>query len=343
MVASFSMPTLSCRVARIFAGTALAIIIKHAYNKDNNKVIRQRTLNNPIHATGVGLHTGRKVYLTLSPAPVNTGIVFRRDVGSRVVTIPATAGNVVSTELATTIGDDEGNTISTIEHLMAAFAGLGIDNCFVDVSAREVPIMDGSAAPFIFLIQSAGIREQVALKRFIKIKKPLYVEEGDKWVRFDPYNGFRVKFEINFKHPAIAEGSQRAAIDFSSSSFIREISRARTFGFMSDIEALRERNLALGGCLDNAIVVDNYKVLNTDGLRYGDEFVRHKILDAIGDLFQLGCGVIGQFTGYKSGHGLNNLLVRELLDNPEAWEEVNFESADSPIIYTQPLELAGSH
>ena len=303
-------------------------------------MICQRTLNNPIHATGVGLHSGRKVYLTLSPAPVNTGIVFRRHAGDRVATIEATAVNVVSTELATTIGDDEGNTVSTIEHLMAAFAGLGIDNCFVDVSAREVPIMDGSSAPFIFLIQSAGIKEQVAAKRFIRIKKPLYVEEDDKWVRFDPFDGFRVNFEINFKHPAISEGSQSATIDFSSSSFVREISRARTFGFMSDIEALRERNLALGGCLDNAIVVDNYKVLNTDGLRYGDEFVRHKILDAIGDLFQLGCGVIGEFSGYKSGHGLNNMLVRELLAQPDAWEEVTFDETQSPIAYTQPLVSA---
>jgi len=301
-------------------------------------VIRQRTVNNPIHATGVGLHTGRKVYLTLSPAPINTGIVFRRDIGKKIVSIPAVAQKVVSTELATTIGDDEGNTISTIEHLMAAFAGLGIDNCFVDVSAREVPIMDGSAAPFIFLIQSAGIREQVALKRFIRIKETLRVDEDDKWVQFAPYDGFRVNFEINFQHPAISEGSQKAIIDFSSTSFVREISRARTFGFMSDIEALRKRDLALGGCLDNAIVVDNYKVLNTDGLRYGDEFVRHKILDAIGDLFQLGCGIIGQFSGFKSGHGLNNKLVRALLDQPEAWEEVTFEEAHSPIVYTQPLE-----
>ena len=303
-------------------------------------MICQRTLNNPIHATGVGLHTGRKVYLTLSPAPVNTGIVFRRHAGDRVADISATALNVVSTELATTIGDNDGNTVSTIEHLMAAFAGLGIDNCFVDVSAREVPIMDGSSAPFIFLIQSAGIREQAAAKRFIRIKKPLYFEEDDKWVRFDPYDGFRVNFEINFKHPAISEGSQRASIDFSSSSFVREISRARTFGFMSDIEALRERNLALGGCLDNAIVVDNYKVLNTDGLRYGDEFVRHKILDAIGDLFQLGCSVIGEFSGYKSGHGLNNMLVRELISRPDAWEEVTFDENQSPIAYTQPLVAA---
>ena len=305
-------------------------------------MIRQRTLNNTIHATGVGLHTGRKVYLTLSPAPVNTGIVFRRDVGSRVISIQASALNVVSTELATTIGDEDGNTISTIEHLMAAFAGLGVDNCYVDVSAREVPIMDGSAAPFIFLIQSAGLREQSAAKRFIRIKKPLYVEEDDKWMRFDPYEGLRIKFEINFKHPAISEGSQSASIDFSSSSFIREISRARTFGFMSDIEALRKRNLALGGCLDNAIVVDNYKVLNTDGLRYGDEFVRHKILDAIGDLFQLGCGVIGQITGYKTGHGLNNMLVRELLSRPDAWEEVTFEEEGAPIAYSQPLVVAGA-
>lgn len=304
-------------------------------------MIRQRTLNNPIHATGVGLHTGRKVYLTLSPAPINTGIVFRRDIGSEVVSIPALASRVVSTELATTIGDDAGNTISTIEHLMAAFAGLGIDNCFVDVSAREVPIMDGSSAPFIFLIQSAGIREQVAPKRFVKINRSLMVEEDDKWVRFDPYDGFRVDFEINFTHPAITEGSQKAVIDFSSTSFVREISRARTFGFMSDIENLRKRDLALGGCLDNAIVVDNYKVLNQDGLRYDDEFVRHKILDAIGDLFQLGRGVIGQLTGYKSGHGLNNKLVRALIEQPDAWEEVTFEKEEGPILYSQPLAVAG--
>lgn len=303
-------------------------------------MIRQRTLNNPIHATGVGLHTGRKVYLTLSPAPINTGIVFRRDIGTDVVSIPAVASRVVSTELATTIGDDEGNTISTIEHLMAAFAGLGIDNCFVDVSAREVPIMDGSSAPFIFLIQSAGIREQVAPKRFVRIRKSLIVEEDDKWVRFDPYDGFRVDFEINFTHPAISEGSQKAVIDFSSTSFVREISRARTFGFMSDIENLRKRDLALGGCLDNAIVVDNYKVLNQDGLRYDDEFVRHKILDAIGDLFQLGRGVIGQLTGYKSGHGLNNKLVRALMEQPDAWEEVTFEEEQGPILYSQPLAVA---
>jgi len=304
------------------------------------KVIRQRTLNNPIHATGVGLHSGRKVFLTLAPAPVNTGIVFRRlENDEPLAEIPATANNVVSTELATTIGDGNGVTVSTVEHLMAAFAGLGIDNCYVDVSASEVPIMDGSSAPFIFLIQSAD-----AAKRFIKILKPVVYEEDDKWVRFDPFDGFRVNFEISFDHPAISRGQQSATIDFSSTSFVREISRARTFGFMRDIEALRKRDLALGGCLDNAIVVDEYKVLNTDGLRYPDEFVRHKILDAIGDLFQLGCGVIGQFTGYKSGHGLNNRLVTTLLDSPDCWEEVTFEETEqSPILYSQPLQasLAG--
>ncbi len=302
----------------------------------------QRTLNNPIHATGVGLHSGQKVFLTLAPAPVNTGIVFRRHVDQNVVNIPATADNVVSTNLATTIGDGSGVTVSTVEHLMAAFAGLGIDNCYVDVSAAEVPIMDGSSAPFIFLIQSAGIREQRESKRFVKILKPIVIEEDDKWVRFDPFNGFRVNFEISFDHPAIDQGSQRATIDFSSTSFVREISRARTFGFMRDIEALRKRDLALGGCLDNAIVVDDFKVLNADGLRYPDEFVRHKILDAIGDLFQLGRGIVGQFTGYKSGHGLNNKLVSALLEQPGSWEEVTFEEAtDGPILYTQPLEALG--
>lgn len=288
------------------------------------------------------MHSGRKVFLTLEPAPVNTGIVFRRQFDGQTVNIAATANNVVSTNLATTIGDGQGHTVSTVEHLMAAFAGLGIDNCFVNVSASEVPIMDGSSAPFIFLIQSAGIREQRAPKRFVKILKPIVIEEDDKWVRFDPFDGFRVNFEISFDHPAIDQDLQCATIDFSSTSFVREISRARTFGFMRDIEALRKRDLALGGCLDNAIVVDEYKVLNTDGLRYADEFVRHKILDAIGDLFQLGRGVIGEFTGYKSGHGLNNKLVKALLEQPHCWEEVTYEEAtDGPILYTQPLEALG--
>lgn len=303
-------------------------------------MIRQRTLKTAIRATGIGLHTGKKVYLTLSPAPINRGIVFRRVDLNPPVEIDTDPLCVQDTELATSLGNGSVR-VSTVEHLMAAFAGLGIDNCFVDVSAREVPIMDGSAAPFIFLIQSAGIREQVALKRFVKITRPLVVEEDDKWVRFDPYDGFRVNFEINFQHPAISEGSQTAMVDFSSTSFVREISRARTFGFMRDIEALRKRDLALGGCLDNAIVVDNYKVLNADGLRYPDEFVRHKILDAIGDLFQLGSCIIGQFTGYKSGHGLNNQLVRALIDQPECWEEVNFEVDDAPIVYSEPLAAAG--
>ena len=292
----------------------------------------QRTLKNTVNASGVGLHSGLKVDLTLSPAPVNTGIVFRYDIGSRVICIAATAQNVVSTELATTIGDGQGTTIATIEHLMAAFAGLGIDNCFVNLSAGEVPIMDGSAAPFVFLIRSAGIREQAITKRFIRITKPVCVKEDDKWVRYDPFDGCRFTCEINFKHPAIAEGAQHASVDLSSQTFVRDICRARTFGFIEDIETLRSRKLVLGGSLDNAVVVDKHKVLNQNGLRFGDEFVRHKILDAIGDLHQLGCRVIGQYTGYKSGHGLNNMLARELISHPETWEEVIFEQDESPTL-----------
>ena len=302
-------------------------------------MIRQRTLKNVIKATGVGLHTGEKVYLSLRPAAPNTGIVFRRVDLPEPVDIPATPQNVGETTLSTTLV--KGNVkVSTVEHLLSALAGLGIDNAYVDVSAPEVPIMDGSAGPFVFLIQSAGVEEQNAAKRFIRIKKPIRVSDGDKWACFEPYDGFKVTFTIDFDHPAFSEDMQSASIDFSSTSFVKEVSRARTFGFMRDIEALRKRRLALGGSMDNAIVVDNYRILNEDGLRYADEFVKHKILDAIGDLYLLGHSLIGSFEGYKSGHGLNNQLLRNLLNQADAWESVTFEDEGSlPICYSR-LALA---
>ena len=304
-------------------------------------MIRQRTLKNTIRATGIGLHTGRKIYLTLSPAPIDSGVVFRRVDSTPPVVIPGTALNVSETELATTLGLD-GVRVSTVEHLMAALAGLGIDNCFVDLSADEVPIMDGSAAPFVFLVQSAGILEQGAPKRFVRIRKPVEVRDGEKFARFEPFDGFKVKFTIDFDHPVFQSGTQTSEVDFSTTSFVREISRARTFGFMRDIEALRKRDLALGGSLDNAIVIDEYRVLNEDGLRYRNEFVRHKILDAIGDLYLLGHSLIGSFTGYKSGHALNNRLLREMLANESSHEEVVFEDvAAAPISYLQPQEAIG--
>jgi UDP-3-O-[3-hydroxymyristoyl] N-acetylglucosamine deacetylase len=279
------------------------------------------------------------VYLSLRPAAPNTGIVFRRVDLPEPVDIPATPQNVGETTLSTTLIRD-GIKVSTVEHLLSALAGLGIDNVYIDVSAAEVPIMDGSAGPFVFLIQSAGVEEQNAAKRFIRIKKPVKVQDGDKWAMFEPYEGFKVSFTIDFDHPAFSEDSQTATIDFSSTSFVKEVSRARTFGFMRDIEALRKRKLALGGSMDNAIVVDNYRVLNEDGLRYSDEFVKHKILDAIGDLYLLGHSLIGSFTGFKSGHGLNNQLLRQLLSQPDAWEAVTFENEQVlPICYSQ---LAGA-
>lgn len=298
-------------------------------------MIRQRTLKNIIKATGVGLHTGEKVFLSLRPAAPNTGIVFRRVDLPEPVDIPATPQNVGDTTLSTTLVNGDVK-VSTVEHLLSALAGLGIDNAYIDVSAPEVPIMDGSAGPFVFLIQSAGVEEQNAPKRFIRIKKPIRVKDGDKWASFEPYEGFKVSFTIDFDHPAFSEDVQSASIDFSSTSFVKEVSRARTFGFMRDIEALRKRRLALGGSMDNAIVVDSYRILNEDGLRYADEFVKHKILDAIGDLYLLGNSLIGSFTGYKSGHGLNNLLLRELLSHQDSWESVTFaEEAALPICYTR--------
>ncbi len=300
-------------------------------------MIKQRTLKNVIRATGVGLHTGKKVFLTLRPAATDTGIVFRRTDFTPPVEIPARAEFVGDTSLSTSLSRD-GRRISTVEHLLSAFAGLGIDNAYVDVSSSEVPIMDGSSGPFVFLLQSAGFEEQNAAKRFIRIREALAVEDHDKHARFEPFDGFKVSFAIEFDHPFFQQSSKRAEIDFSTTSFVKEVSRARTFGFMRDVELLREKNLALGGSLDNAVVVDDYRVLNEDGLRYEDEFVKHKILDAIGDLYLLGYSLIGSFHGHKSGHELNNRLLRKLLANKSAWELVSFENEDvAPISFMQPM------
>jgi UDP-3-O-[3-hydroxymyristoyl] N-acetylglucosamine deacetylase len=278
------------------------------------------------------------VYLTLRPAPADSGIRFRRVDLAEPVTIQATPNNVGETVLSTTLvaGDIK---ISTVEHLLSAFAGLGIDNALIDVSAAEVPIMDGSAGPFVFLLQSAGVEEQDSPKQYLKIKRTVRVEEGDKWASFEPYDGFKVTFTIDFEHPAFADNVKTATMDFSSTTFIKEVSRARTFGFMKDIEMLRRNNLALGGSLDNAIVVDDNSVMNEDGLRYVDEFVKHKILDAIGDLYLLGHSLVGAFTGYKSGHGLNNKLLRALLADPDAWEMISFDE-DAPISFMRSADTA---
>lgn len=296
-------------------------------------MIRQRTLKNTIRATGVGLHTGDKIYLTLHPAPVDSGIVFRRVDLDDPVDVKACPQNVTETRLSTTIEKD-GVRISTIEHLMSAFAGLGIDNAVVELTAAEVPIMDGSAGPFVFLLQSAGIEEQNAPKRFLRIKDKVIVEEEGKWASFEPFEGFKVSFTIDFDHPVFANSSQSATMDFSTTSFVKEVSRARTFGFMSDLESLQQSGLARGGGFDNAIVIDDFRVLNEDGLRYEDEFVKHKILDAIGDLYLLGHPLVGSFSAHRSGHYLNNRLLRALMEQEDAWELVSFdESEPVPIAY----------
>ncbi len=299
-------------------------------------MIKQRTLKNSIKATGVGLHTGEKVYLTLKPAPVDTGIVFRRVDLEPAVEIRAWAENVGDTTLSTNLVNGDVR-VATVEHLLSAMAGLGIDNAYVELSSEEVPIMDGSAAPFVFLLQSAGIREQEKAKQFIRIKRKVLIEQNGKWASFEPFDGFKVSFTIEFDHPVFRDRNKECSLDFSSTSFVKEVSRARTFGFMRDIENLREQNLALGGSMDNAIVVDDYRVLNEDGLRYDDEFVKHKVLDAVGDLYLLGKSLIGEFKGFKSGHYLNNLLLRELLSNKEAWEVVTFEEKSAPISYFKPI------
>ena len=299
-------------------------------------MLQQRTIKTAIRATGVGLHTGEKVYMTLRPAAVNAGITFRRVDLDKPVDIKADPRLVGETMLGTTLIKD-GVRVATVEHLMSALAGLGIDNLTVDLSAPEVPIMDGSAAPFVFLLQSAGIEEQQAAKRFIRIKKKIRVEDDEKWAQLTPFNGFKVNFEISFNHPIFNKLSRDASIDFSSTSFLKEVSRARTFCFLRDVETLREHNLTLGGSMDNAIVLDDYRILNEDGLRYSNEFVIHKILDAIGDIYLLGHSLVGEFSGHKSGHGLNNKLLRVLLDDAAAWEEVTFEdSRKAPISYAAP-------
>jgi UDP-3-O-[3-hydroxymyristoyl] N-acetylglucosamine deacetylase len=299
-------------------------------------MIRQRTLKNSIRATGVGLHTGKKVYLTLRPAPVDTGIIFRRVDLDPVVEVKAHALNVGDTTMSTSLMNGDVR-VSTVEHLLSAVAGLGIDNAIIDVSAAEIPIMDGSAAPFVFLIQSAGIEEQNAYKKFVRIKKDVVVTNGDKVASFKPYNGYKLGFQIEFDHPVIRGRNVETELEFSSMSFVKEISRARTFGFMHEIEYLRSIGLARGGSVDNAIVVDEYRILNEGGLRYEDEFVKHKVLDAIGDLFLMGYSFIGEFRAFKSGHALNNALLRELIKREDAWEFVTF---DDPSL--APIQFAGA-
>lgn len=288
-------------------------------------MMKQRTPRKEIQATGIGLHSGKKVKLTLRPAPINTGIVFRRVDLNPVVEIPALYDRVGDTMLCTSLQQD-GVRVATVEHLLSALAGLGIDNAYVDVNAPEIPIMDGSAAPFVFLIQSAGVTEQNAAKRFIRILKPIRVEHNGKYVQFTPYDGYKISFTIDFDHPVFNDKPQTAHFDFSGTSYVKEVCRARTFGFLSDYEKLREADLAKGGSLDNAIVVDDYRILNEDGLRFDGEFVAHKVLDAIGDLYLLGCGLIGAFEGYKSGHELNNRLLRELMVRQDAWEYTCFDA-----------------
>jgi UDP-3-O-[3-hydroxymyristoyl] N-acetylglucosamine deacetylase len=300
-------------------------------------MIRQRTLRNSIKATGVGLHTGDKVLLTLCPAPVDTGIVFRRTDLNPVAEIPARADLVGETTLSTCLIHGDAR-VSTVEHLLSAMAGLGVDNAYVDVTAPEIPIMDGSAAPFVFLLQSAGIVEQHAAKKFIRVRKEVIVTDGDKTARFLPLEGFKISFGIDFDHPVFKHLAATTEIDFSTTSFVREVSRARTFGFVEEIEYLRSKGLARGGSMDNAVVIDDYKVLNHGGLRYDDEFVKHKVLDAIGDLYLLGYSLIGEYRAFKSGHALNNHALRTLIANKDAWEMVTFEDVEqAPISYQQPF------
>ena len=290
-------------------------------------MVKQRTLKTTVQATGVGLHTGEKVYLTLRPAAIDSGIVFRRVDLPHPTDIRAEAHAVHDTRLSTCL-EAHGTRVATVEHLMSALSGLGIDNAIVELTSSELPIMDGSAGTFIFLLQSAGLVEQSAAKKFMRIKKSVEVKEGDKWVRFDPYNGYKLSFTINFAHPVFANTKQNVTVDLGEHSYIKEVSRARTFGFMQDVESMRAQGLALGGNLDNAIVMDEYRVINPDGLRFEDEFVKHKVLDAIGDLYLLGHPLIGSFSGYKSGHALNNALCRALLADQSAWEFVTFDKAE---------------
>jgi UDP-3-O-[3-hydroxymyristoyl] N-acetylglucosamine deacetylase len=290
-------------------------------------MVKQRTLKTVVQATGVGLHSGEKVYLTLRPAAIDSGIVFRRVDLANSPDIRAEAHAVNDTRLSTCL-ESHGARVATVEHLMSAMAGLGIDNAIVELTSPELPIMDGSAGTFIFLLQSAGIVEQAAAKKFIRIKKTVEVKDGDKWVRFEPFNGYKLSFTINFAHPVFANTKQNVVVDLGTHSYIKEVSRARTFGFMQDVENMRAQGLALGGNLDNAIVMDEYRVINPDGLRFEDEFVKHKVLDAIGDLYLLGHPLIGAFSGFKSGHALNNALCRALLADETAWEMTTFEKPE---------------
>lgn len=288
-------------------------------------MIKQRTIANQVKATGVGLHKGEKVSITLRPASANTGIVFRRVDLDPVVNFETTPESVGDTQLCTCLINKDGVRLSTTEHLIAAVAALGIDNLIVELDSAEVPIMDGSALPFIYLIQKGGLQEQNAAKRFIQIKETIRVEEGDKWAEITPYDGFHIDFEIAFDHPAINDSQQRIALDITAQSFTQEISRARTFGFMKDIEYMHANNLALGGSMDSAVVLDDFKVLNPDGLRYADEFVKHKILDCVGDMFMAGHNILGKITAYKSGHDLNNKLLRKIMATQSAWQWATFE------------------
>ena len=304
-------------------------------------MIFQRTVQKMVKTTGVGLHSGDKVTLTIKPAPINSGIKLVRTDLEPAVVIPAVAELVRETTMCTALVNDDGVRISTIEHLFSALAGLGIDNAIIEVNAPEIPIMDGSASPFVFLLQSAGIAEQSAAKKFLRIKKPIRVEDGDKWAELRPFNGFRLDFAIDFPHPEIARSRQHVVMDFSTSAFVKDISRARTFGFMTDIEYLRANNLALGGSMENAVVLDEFKVLNPDGLRYEDEFVKHKILDAFGDLYVSGNAIVGEFRAYKTGHALNNQLVRAVLAQQDAWELIDFkEESEVPVSFLVPGALA---
>ncbi len=296
-------------------------------------IIKQRTLKDSVCATGVGLHTGKKVTLTMLPAPANTGIIYRRTDLIPPVDFHANAKSVQDTLLCTCLINEQGVRISTVEHLNAALAGLGIDNIIIEVNAPEIPIMDGSASPFIYLLLDAGIEELQAAKKFLCIKETVRVEEGDKWAELSPFNGFHLDFTIDFNHPVINSSNQRYCLDFSADSFVNQISRARTFGFMRDIELLQARGLCLGGSFNCAIVVDDYRVLNEDGLRFEDEFVRHKMLDAIGDLFMCGHNIMGAFTAFKSGHALNNKLLQAVLAKQEAYEFVTFQDNEAPLAF----------
>ncbi len=290
-------------------------------------MLKQRTIKASIKATGVGLHTGRKVAMTLRPAQPDTGVVFRRVDLEPPADIRASALAVTDTRLCSTL-EGGGAKVATVEHLMSALAGLGIDNIYVDLAGPEVPIMDGSAAPFVFLLQSAGIEEQRQAKKFFRIRRRVEVRDGDKWARLEPYDGFRLSFSIVFDHPVFDKSGQHITVDFAETSYAKEVARARTFGFVQDVEAMRDMGFALGGSLDNALVLDEYRVLNTDGLRYADEFVKHKVLDAVGDLYLVGHAMVGAFSAHKSGHALNNLLLRATLAQQDAWELATYERAD---------------